>query len=200
MTEPIDMDYELADFTAEFGMDSRAVMRAHAGPVDSHAITPMTLAHLVAVLATLTPEQLEAVWKAGLPPVRMLADDYTDAEADRILAMTDEEIDAEIRAAGEDPASVRKWSKATGRWCSLLAQSTARTAEEKARADRAEEELADVKAALAEHHSTAVALHSCATAWTPGARLLGNITANELAALAFDVVRFCGPPKETNDG
>ncbi len=55
---------------------------------------------------------------------------------------------------------------------------------------REREGRADLSAMLTEHRATASELHACATVWEPGARLLGNITANALAALAFDVLRY----------
>jgi hypothetical protein len=119
------------------------------GDVNAKAhVRAMTLAHLVAVLAALPEATQRTVWEAALPNVHMLAEDWTDAECDRILEMTDEEIDAEIVAAGENLESVKKWSRATGKWMRMLAEASARQHEEKARADRAEQRVRELEASL----------------------------------------------------
>lgn len=83
----------------------------------------MTEAHLAALLAALSPEQAQRM----IATLCNVSADYTnmvdaacEAEADRILEMSDEEMDAELAAHGADPERVKKWGAATGRWIRMI--------------------------------------------------------------------------------
>ncbi len=84
---------------------------------------PAKLEDLAALLAALTPVQRAKA--LGVEPWPGSSDEE-DADADRVLAMSNEELDAEIRSMGGDPARVHKWSKAMGRWIRMAADFSGR--------------------------------------------------------------------------
>lgn len=116
----------------------------------------MTFSDLTALVAALTPEQARTViaelFKRG-SRYENLVDEVIDADAERTLAMSDEEFDAEILAGGGDPEKLKRWGAATGRWVrklaemhSALSRAQADLAEAEGRAEVAERELARLKA------------------------------------------------------
>lgn len=109
-----------------------------------------TLPDLAALVAALPDEQAQAVVVelCKHAPARLgeMVDDAMDAEADKILEMSDEEFDAEIREGGGDPERLKKWGAATGRWIKSCADYSQKARE-------AEEKLSAAEAALAEERS-----------------------------------------------
>ena len=128
------------------GLEYRAELSRRIN-ADCYERTGMTLAHLRAILAALPEETRREVLRRAFG--QQWIDDACEADSDRTLAMTDEELDAEIRADGEDPARVHKWGKATGRWIKMCAELSGKAREERSAHERTRAELAATKKRLA---------------------------------------------------
>jgi hypothetical protein len=146
------------------GDDVPWVFVIHRGsPCDVSEYMRATMAHLEQLLQTLPDETRREVFRRAFP-MKWLTD-AADDDAERTLAMTDEEMDAEIRADGEDPARVNKWAKATGRWITMCADLSGKVREAESALEterKAKEEL--VAEAEERANDLARALHESAMA------------------------------------
>jgi len=58
-----------------------------------------------------------------------MVDDAADADASKVLAMTDEELNAEIEAGGGDTERLHRWGAATGKWVRMVCDKNREIAE-----------------------------------------------------------------------
>jgi len=122
-------------------LDSRVYIRSDAG-------ARATEEHLAALLRALDPSALARVLEPffAQPRAPWPGDsDEEDAEAQRVLDMTDEELNEEIRATGGDPERVNRWGRATGRWVRMLADKQAELTSARAEVERFTKELGEAR-------------------------------------------------------
>lgn len=98
------------------------------GTAASARTRPATAADLAAVIAALPEDErgtviAELVKQGHWHEI----DEAADVEAQKILDMSDDELQAEIAASCEHPERWERWSKANGRWIRMVADATART-------------------------------------------------------------------------
>jgi hypothetical protein len=111
----------------------------------------MTVADLGRIIAALDEPTRAALFapylfdgqKRGEAPA-WPGDDETDADADRILGMSDAELDEEIRATGGNVERVHKWASANAKLFRKMADVYAEKRESESRATRAEARVAEL--------------------------------------------------------